>query len=168
VARIEAWGDALYSLMASVMFKKGRRARRDAEAAVNTLRALRRKTPWTGWRQRGLAGSAKRSWSAAVSDMFHAAGLRCGCLENIALELVRRGWVDLAVRVAALEEYLLPDEAGPTRAHVLAAAGQRERGLAELRRIAGDLSREPWTRGHAEQCLRLLETQIRGRERRWR
>jgi hypothetical protein len=168
VARIEAWGDALFALMASAMFKKGLRARRDAEAAVNALRALRRRTPWTGWRQRGLPQSARRAWAAAVTDMFHAAGLRCDCLEDIALELVARGWFDLALRVAAVEEYLLPDEAGPTRAHVLAAAGQRERGIAALKRIAQDAAREPWTRGHAKQCLKLLETQIRVRARRWR
>jgi hypothetical protein len=92
-----------------------------------------------------------------VHDIYSQAGSRATALETVALDLIKRRWVDLARTVLEIEAYLQPEHSGPARAHVMAASGQRKAGIAELRRIVKS-SPNPCIREHAQACLKDLRS----------
>ncbi|HEX4622010.1 MAG TPA: hypothetical protein VH208_10630, partial [Myxococcaceae bacterium] len=142
-ARIEAWGDALNDLAECVMFTRPRPARPRVEGCIEVLFRLKHAAPRQRWRRSRKAPRRHGGWEDAARDIYNHAGVR-GELETIALALVKRGQSDLALEVVALEEFLGPQEAGPARAHVRAACGHRQEGIAELRRIASNFKLDWW------------------------
>jgi hypothetical protein len=161
-ARIVEWGETIWRLAEVVMLAKPPQGRHLVQSCVEALRRLRRRTRSSDWRLSALYPGRGGGRESAVHDVFSQAGVRTSSLEDIALELVRRGWVDLAWQVVAIDEFLSPEGAGPPRYHVMALSGRRESGVAGLERIARNAKQDEFIRAHAAECLAHFRKHVRG------
>ncbi|HEY8205932.1 MAG TPA: hypothetical protein VIG99_00530 [Myxococcaceae bacterium] len=78
-------------------------------------------------------------------------------LGRIVQDLSKDGHAEDAEEFLSLEEFLVPDWAGTTRALVRAQKGEKAEAVADLRKLAGDPSRKGEARAGAVDCLLQLE-----------
>jgi hypothetical protein len=154
--RIHEWGETLYELIQCVTLPRKATPRSRVVGCIEALLSLQRADGET-WRLALQATLGDRAWGWVVHDIYSQAGSRSTGLETVALDLIKRRWIDLARTVLEIEAYLRPEHSGPSRAHVMAASGQRKAGIAELRRIVKS-SLNPCVREHAQACLKDLRS----------
>jgi len=78
-------------------------------------------------------------------------------LGRIVQDLAKAGHVDDAEEFLGVEEFLVPDWAGTTRALVRAQKGEKAEAVADLRKLAEDQARKGEARAAAVDCILQLE-----------
>jgi len=92
-----------------------------------------------------------------VNEMLWRLGEWRKVLGRIVQDLSKEGHTEDAEEFLVLEEFLVPDWAGTTRALVRAQKGEKDEAVADLKKVAEDQSRKGEARAAAVDCLLQLE-----------
>jgi hypothetical protein len=93
-----------------------------------------------------------------VNELLWRLGEWRKVLGRIVMDLAKSGNAEDAEEFLGLEEFLVPDWAGTTRALVRASKGEKAEAIADLRKIAEDAGRRSEARAAAVDCVLQLES----------